>query len=265
MGTRAVIDFLLAPLGRSRARSGDTARAIGARSARAIGGHSARDRRAIGGHTNYWNLGDTQIFYSTAERPTSYGLVPRCFRWVPFPSLWREREVIHRLLRFPQMFLVEPGGHTGTWWNLGTHKFSIQRLSGLHRMVWFLAAFGGYPSPRSGESGQSSTDCSDFCRCFWGFHSAARAEESAARNPKLPKFRIERWALSLPEGAERVSRAAAKLCERSRSSKKGSAGPGGAGEPRRAHTRTVLRPLPGHAVVFGETGGGAQGARLPTG
>ena len=188
MGTRAVIDFLLAPLGRSRARSGDTAR----------------------------------------DRGT------------------------HKLL--------EPG--TGTW---GTHKFSIQRLSGLHRMVWFLAAFGGYPSPRSGESGQSSTDCSDFCRCFWGFHSAARAEESAARNPKLPKFRIERWALSLPEGAERVSRAAAKLCERSRSSKKGSAGPGGAGEPRRAHTRTVLRPLPGHAVVFGETGGGAQGARLPTG
>ena len=81
----------------------------------------------------------------------------------------------------------------------------------------FLAVFGGYRCTRSGESGQSSTDCSDFHRCFYGFHSSARAEKSAAGNPKLPKFPLARGALSLPEGAERVSRAAATLCERPRS------------------------------------------------
>ena len=70
---------------------------------------------------------------------------------------------------------------------------------------------------KSGESGQLSTDCSDFRRCFYGFHSAARAEKSAACNSKLPKFRRARGALLLPEGAERVSRAAARLCEGPRS------------------------------------------------
>ena len=30
--------------------------------------------------------------------------VPRCFRWAPFHSSRRKREVIHRRLRFPQIF-----------------------------------------------------------------------------------------------------------------------------------------------------------------
>ena len=69
----------------------------------------------------------------------------------------------------------------------------------------------------SGESGQASTDGSDFRRCFYGFHSAARAEKAGARHPKLPKSRIARGARALPEGAEIVNRAAARLCERPRS------------------------------------------------
>ena len=42
------------------------------------------------------------------------------------------------------------------------------------------------------------------------------AEESAARTPELLEFRVATGVLSLPEGAERVSRAAARLCERPR-------------------------------------------------
>ena len=34
--------------------------------------------------------------------------VPRCFRWAPFYSLRRERAVIHRWLRLPQIFLGFP-------------------------------------------------------------------------------------------------------------------------------------------------------------
>jgi hypothetical protein len=85
--------------------------------------------------------------------------------------------------------------------------------------VWFLAVFGGYLFTRSGESGQASTDCSDFRRCFYGFQSAVsgRSKRSAACHPKLPKVRTARGALLLPEGAKRVSRAAARLYERPRS------------------------------------------------
>ncbi len=92
-----------------------------------------------------------------------------------------------------------------------------------------------------GCTGKSSTDGSDFHRCFSGFYSAARAEKSAACNPKPPKlpnlqkFHIGRGALSLPEGAEIVSRAAARLCERPRSlptRAPAPAGPENPGEPR---------------------------------
>jgi hypothetical protein len=90
-------------------------------------------------------------------------------------------------------------------------------LGHLLQKFWILAVFGGYLFTRSGESGQASTDGSDFRRCFYGCHSAARAEKSAARHPMLPKFHKARGALSLPEGAEIVSRAAARRCERPRS------------------------------------------------
>ena len=65
---------------------------------------------------------------------------------------------------------------------------------------WFLAVFGGYLFTRSGESGQASTDCSDFRRCFYGFHSAVsgRARRSADRHPKLPTFRTARGAVLRP-------------------------------------------------------------------
>ena len=81
---------------------------------------------------------------------------PRCFRWAPFLSVRREQAVIHRWLRFPQMFL------------------------------WFPL------------------------RC-------STCQKSEVRNPKARRFRIERSALSPLEGVERVSRVAARLCERPRS------------------------------------------------
>jgi hypothetical protein len=91
-------------------------------------------------------------------------------------------------------------------------------MSAQNMPPWFLAVFGGYLFTSSVESGQASADCSDFHRCFSGFHSAVsgRSGRSAARHPKLPKFRKARGALSLPEGAEIVNRAAARLCERPR-------------------------------------------------
>ncbi len=42
------------------------------------------------------------------ERAKHASLVPRCFRWVPFLFLRRERAGIRRLLRFPQMFFWVP-------------------------------------------------------------------------------------------------------------------------------------------------------------
>ena len=71
----------------------------------------------------------------------------------------------------------------------GQSSDKIGQLALIERLG-FLAVFGGYLFTRSGESGQASTDCSDFRRSFFGFHSAARAQKSAARHPKLPKFRI---------------------------------------------------------------------------
>ena len=85
-------------------------------------------------------------------------------------------------------------------------------MSAQNMPPWFLAVFGGYLFSSSGESGQASADCSDFHRCFSGFHSAVsgRSGRSEARHPKLPKFRKAR-------GAASVNRAAARLCERPRS------------------------------------------------
>ena len=47
--------------------------------------------------------------------------------------------------------------------------------------------------------------------------SPGRLKRSAVRSPEQVNLHITRGALSLPEGAERVSRAAARLCERPRS------------------------------------------------
>ena len=51
---------------------------------------------------------------------------------------------------------------------------------------------------------------------FMGF-TPLLDQKSAARTPKQLRFCIAKGALSLPEGAEIVSRAAARLCERPRS------------------------------------------------
>ncbi len=78
---------------------------------------------------------------------------------------------------------------------------------------WVFAVFGGYLLTRSEESGQSSTDGSDFRRCFYGFHGAAQTEKSAARNPKPPKFSVAIGALSLPKGPENHgARTAGRSC-----------------------------------------------------
>jgi hypothetical protein len=149
-----------------------------------------------------------------------------------------------------------------------------------HRDSQMLAGYWFSSSVKSAESGSSlfrrvpfhslgrerplSTDGSDFHRCIYGFHPSVRSEKSAARTPKQLEFCIATGALSLPEGAEKVSRAAAKLCERPRSPKRERRPQRGRRTTARAH-QNGLTPLPGRVVVFGETGGGARGARLPTG
>ena len=80
--------------------------------------------------------------------------------------------------------------------------------------------------------------------------SAGRPRRSAARSPKQLGVHIARGALSLPEGAKRVSRAAARLCERPRSPIERTQAPAGPEETRHAHSGTVSRPYQGRRSFF---------------
>ncbi len=103
--------------------------------------------------------------------------VPRCFRWVPFHSLRRERVGIHRLLRCPQMFFWVPLRRQRAIEEICGSSLKAAKVS--HSTRGALAPGG------SGESEQGGTE--------------------ALRAPPVPSNE--------------------------------SAGPGGAGEPGRAHTK----------------------------
>ena len=140
-----------------------------------------------------------------AARPcpgADWVLCEGCARLDKHGSFTRWREVASKGLT-PELSPVWNGAREADWIALQSRVLCFH--------CWLLAVFAGCLLLTQGGGGQSSTDGSDFRRCSYGFHSAVsgRSRRSVARNPKQLRFHRARGALSLPAGAERVSRTAA--------------------------------------------------------